>query len=90
MVIVYRIPVDLDPEVRAAFEGYGVRLLPGDEVVCQAGENPVVTRELDAEIIPLLRSLPVVYAEHASPRRRQRRRAGDRPAWLRIVRDESA
>lgn len=56
---VYRMPEDVPVEVRAAFEQRGVRLLSGDAVVLELGERPVVTRELDHGVIPLLRLLPL-------------------------------
>jgi hypothetical protein len=92
VVVVYRIPADLDVTVKAAFEAYGVRLLPGDEVVWRTGKRPVVMRELDHRITPHLTRLPVAYVQHDPPKpgheSRPARRRTDRPAYLRLVRDQ--
>lgn len=95
MVIVYRVPVALPEETRLVFEAHGVRLRPGDEVVLQAGERPVQTRELPQSVIQCLVRLPVVYAEAelgepSAPRGQRRgRRASDRPAFPRLVPDDA-
>ena len=90
MVVVYRVPAVVPDHVRAAFEGRGIRLLPGDRVVVEDGQ-PAVMRELDRAIIPFLHSLPVDYAEgcplRSAVRPGPRRRRGDRPPYLRLETD---
>lgn len=89
MVVVYRVPENLDPETRRAFEERGVRLRAGDRVVLEPGERPVVMRELDPAIIPFVQTLP--RAEEAfsvrASRPDRRRRREDRGPFPRLHSD---
>lgn len=88
MVVVYRVPAVVPDHVVAAFEERGVRLRPGDMVVLDGSGSPAVVRELDHAITPFLQCLPVDYAEGVPPcgQPEPRRRRGDRPPYLRLVR----
>lgn len=83
MIVVYRVTSDLPARVRDAFERQGVRLRLGDAVVVRGGMRPVVMRELDEDITPLLSALEVESTEPEPGETPPRPRPGS--SYLRLV-----
>lgn len=65
MILIYRTPAVIPPEVLVAFAAHGIRLLPGDAIAHEMGKRPVAMRELPHDVIHLLHHFDVESVDGA-------------------------
>lgn len=91
MILIYRTPAVIPPEVRAAFEACGIRLRPGDKIGHKLGKRPFAMRELDFDLTPLLPFFDLESIDGEAPSASPRPQSPLGPASpLRLVRRDQS